>query len=212
MIILKNYITVLLLGLMLSFSKESNAQCLNDAWAWTGTLYNLNDIVSDVDGNDWICHTPNQSYRQPSGSSGNVAWTLLNNPCEEPSAPNVAATLVRANYCTTSFGVGTVNSNSGSTIISRGFVYGTTSNPNLEDDLVLLDASTAVGDEFEGLMEDLTPETDYYVRTFATNSEGATYGTEASFTTRALAECASDCDLACDISDPSLLDGRHSSG
>ena len=46
-----------------------------------------------------------------------------------------------------------------------------------------------------------TPETDYYIRTYATNAIGTTYGTEASFTTRATSECVADCNLACDMTD-----------
>ena len=202
--ILKNYITVILLGLMLSFSKESNGQCSNPAWDFSVyTSYSAGDVVSNG-GSDWTAIPSGQYYREPSSGSGSWGWTILNVTCSGPSAPFVDATLVRANYCTTSFGVGRISSDGDATITRRGFVYGTSSLPTIENDLVLVDASTAVGDEFEGLMENLTPETDYYVRTYAENTEGITYGTQATFTTRATSDCVADCDLACDVSTPGL--------
>ena len=96
---------------------------------------------------------------------------------------------------------GIITSDGGSAILERGFVFGTSSGPDLSNADVLVDAGTGTGDEFEGLMENLTPETDYYIRTYATNAIGTTYGTEASFTTRATSECVSDCNLACDMTD-----------
>ena len=59
-------------------------------------------------------------------------------------------------------------------------------------------------------MENLTPETDYYVRTYAENSEGRTYGTQASFTTRATSECVTGCELACDMTTPGLYNPTNS--
>ena len=40
---------------------------------------------------------------------------------------------MRANYCTTSFGVGTITSDGGSAILERGFVFGTSSGPDLSN-------------------------------------------------------------------------------
>ena len=200
---LKNYITVLLLGLLLSFSKETSAQCSNPAWNSANT-YSAGDIVSNG-GSDWTAGgTANQYFWEPSSGAGSFGWTILSVTCAGPSAPFVDATLVRANYCTTSFGIGRISSDGDATITRRGFVYGTSSLPTIENDLVLVDASTAVGDEFEGLMENLTPETDYYVRTYAENTEGITYGTQATFTTKATSDCVADCDLACDVTTPGL--------
>ena len=194
---------------MLAFLKESNGQCSNPAWDISNT-YSAGDIVSNG-GSDWTAGgTHNQYSWEPSSGAGSFGWTILNITCAGPSAPFVDATLVRANYCTTSFGIGRISSDGDATITRRGFVYGTTSLPTIENDLVLVDASTAVGDEFEGLMENLTPETDYYVRTYAENTEGITYGTQATFTTRATSDCVADCDLACDMTTPGLYNPTNS--
>lgn len=133
-------------------------------------------------------------------------WTEITPTCGI-SLPTFYDTQVRANYCTTAMPVGRIASKGGySSLSERGFVYGTSANPNYDDDQILQDAGFSVGDEFEGLMENLTPETTYYVRTFARNGSGISYGTEVEFTTRKLSECVSDCNLACDITTPSLLD------
>lgn len=203
MIFLKKLSLITIIALSIFFPKNSFAQCLNPAWNAAGA-YSAGDIVSD-NGKDWEAIPSGQHFRRPSSASGHHGWTEVSNPCASATAPIVAATEVRATYCTTSFGVGTITGNGGATITARGFVFGLSPGPTLNDDAVLLDAGTGTGDEFEGLMDDLTPETDYYIRTYATNSEGTTYGTETSFTTRATSDCISDCYLACDMTDASLL-------
>ncbi len=204
MTLLKKIFFITAIALTIFFPKNVIAQCLNPAWNASGT-YSAGDVVSD-DGKDWEAIPSGQYFRRPSGASGEYGWTEVSNPCASATAPVVDATLVRATYCNTSFGVGTITNNGGATITARGFVFSLTPNPTLTNDAVLLDAGTGVGDEFEGLMEDLTPETTYYIRTYATNSEGTTYGTETSFTTRATSDCVTECALACDMTDANLLD------
>tara|TARA_Y100000589_G_scaffold75216_1_gene68795 strand:- start:1084 stop:2646 length:1563 start_codon:yes stop_codon:yes gene_type:complete len=203
MILLKKISLTAIIVLSIFFPGNSFSQCLNPAWNAAGA-YSAGDIVSD-DGKDWEAIPSGQYFRRPSGAWGHVGWSEVSNPCASVTAPIVAATEVRGTYCTTSFGVGTVTAHGGATITARGFVFGLTSNPTLTGDAVLLDAGTGVGDEFEGLMENLTPETTYYIRTYATNSKGTTYGTETSFTTKATSDCVSDCYLACDMTDADLL-------
>ena len=190
---------------LLLVSNQANAQCSNPTFnplLW-GT-YSAGDIVVQG-GKDYIA-LPGGSYNWTPGTpAGATAWALHSDPCASPSGPTVAATEVRANYCTTSFAVGTITSDEGSAIIKRGFVFGTSTGPTIEFSDVLQDAGTGTGDEFEGLMENLTPETDYYVRTYAINGIDTTYGTEATFTTLATSDCVTDCDLACDMTDPGLL-------
>ena len=204
MTLLKKIFFITAIALTIFFPKNVLAQCLNPAWNASGT-YSAGDIVSE-DGKDWEAIPSGQYFWRPSGAYGHNGWTEVSNPCASATAPVVDATLVRGTYCNTSFGVGTITNDGGATLTARGFVFSLTPNPTLTDDAVLLDAGTGVGDEFEGLMEDLTPETTYYIRTYATNSEGTTYGTETSFTTRATSDCVTECALACDMTDANLLD------
>ncbi len=194
---------------LLLVSNQANAQCSYPEWTPCYPLPGCTWVTGDIasyDGKDWQLGSTAQGYREPGSLTGAAFWVEISNPCASPSGPTVAATEVRANYCTTSFAVGTITSDEGSAIIKRGFVFGTSTGPTIDSSDILVDAGTGTGDEFEGLMENLTPETDYYVRTFAINGIDTTYGTEATFTTLATSDCVTDCNLACDITDPSLTD------
>ena len=206
MILFRRIITTIVLGIFLLLSKSSVAQCTQPAW--DGNLYlsySSGDTVSN-DNRDWVAIPSGQFFREPSSATGHFGWTEISDPCASSTAPSVDSTEIRANYCRTSFAIGNIASDNGASITARGFVYGTTSGLDITNGNVLLDAGTGVGDEFEGLMENLTPETTYYVQTYATNSLGTTYGKETSFTTRADVDCVSECDLACDMTDSDLLD------
>lgn len=206
MIAIRKTSPILILVLFLCFTKKSNGQCSFDAWdigAWSS--YSAGDIVSN-DNKDYQAISGGSYQYEPSGSAGALGWTLLSDPCTGKTTPTLDATQVRGTYCTTSFGVGKITNNGDATITARGFVFSLSPDPNINDDAVLLDAGTGTGDEFEGLMDNLSPETTYYIKTYATNSEGTAYGTETSFTTRATADCEPNCLLACDMTDASLLD------
>ena len=209
MSLFKKLFSSLTIIILLSISKNITAQCLNPAWSGSGS-YVAGDIVS-YSGQDWVLGSTGQGWRIPGTITGPHFWVANPGACESPSPPTVASTEVRGTYCTTSFGVGTVTYDGGAAITARGFVFSLSPDPNLTVDAVLLDAGTGTGDEFEGLMDNLTPETTYYIKTYATNSFGTTYGTETSFTTRATADCEPNCALACDMTDASLLDPSESS-
>lgn len=76
---------------------------------------------------------------------------------------------------------GNITHTGGAAITARGVVYGTAPNPHLDDDPFTTDG-TGNG-SFTSLLTSLTPNTTYYVRSYATNSEGTSYGNEYSFTT-----------------------------
>ena len=64
----------------------------------------------------------------------------------------------------------------------QGFVYSTEIEPTLEDIQVNVN-----GDNISTTIEDLTPNTTYYVRSFLTNNLGDFYGNEMDFTTSEIA-------------------------
>jgi len=76
---------------------------------------------------------------------------------------------------------GTVSSDGGSGIIARGVVWGTSTNPTTSLNTKTSDG-TGVG-AFQSAITGLAPNTKYYVRAYATNSVGTSYGDELSFTT-----------------------------
>lgn len=65
-------------------------------------------------------------------------------------------------------------------VTERGFCYALTSAPTTADSKVAAGAGEGV---FSAVLEGLTPETKYYVRAYAVNSVGTSYGQTLSFTT-----------------------------
>ena len=76
--------------------------------------------------------------------------------------------------------VKTYASSPGTAITERGFYWGTNAEPTEEDNKVVLE--NEVGHKTKALMG-LTPNTTYYVKAYATNSEGTSYSEVVSFTT-----------------------------
>jgi len=75
---------------------------------------------------------------------------------------------------------GELTSHGGEESIARGFVYATTSNPTILNEKVEVGSGTG---SFSQSINGLTPNTKYYVRSYATNSAGTVYGNELFFTT-----------------------------
>ncbi len=76
---------------------------------------------------------------------------------------------------------GDVTDDGGAPVTARGVVYGTSPGPNVNDDMHTTDGSGE--GSFTSSLAGLTPSTTHYVRAYAINSEGTSYGEEVSFTT-----------------------------
>ena len=68
-------------------------------------------------------------------------------------------------------------------VTSRGFCYGTSSNPTISGQHTTNGSGTG---SFTGTLNGLTAGTTYYVRAYATNAVGTAYGSQTSFTALAL--------------------------
>ena len=77
---------------------------------------------------------------------------------------------------------GTISNDWSGTILGRGVVWATTTNPTTANNV--LNNGTSIG-SFTSNLTGLNPGTTYYVRAFVTTSLGTTYGNERSFTTSA---------------------------
>lgn len=103
-------------------------------------------------------------------------------PTPEPMAPQGVSTTSIAQI--THFGAlsgGSIASNGSAPVTARGIIWSTATNP-----VVNLSTKTSDGTgtgQFSSSMADLTPGTLYYVRAYATNNIGTTYGDEKTFTT-----------------------------
>lgn len=71
-------------------------------------------------------------------------------------------------------------------ITSYGFAYGTSSNPTTDDNAAQVGTTYgSTGTSFSKSLTGLTASTTYYVRPYATNGAGTSYGAQTSFTTLA---------------------------
>ncbi|MDP4276770.1 MAG: fibrobacter succinogenes major paralogous domain-containing protein [Bacteroidota bacterium] len=84
---------------------------------------------------------------------------------------------------------GVVTSDGGSNISVRGVCWNTSPYPTIENDTTIEVVGTG---PFTSLIKGLSPSTTYYVRAYATNSVGTTYGNEMSFTTLASSGTVTD--------------------
>lgn len=96
-------------------------------------------------------------------------------------APTVQTTSISAINTTIAVSGGNVTSDGGASVTSRGVVWGISQAPT-----VALSTKTSDGSgigTFVSTINGLTASTTYYVRAYATNSVGTSYGNEVSFTT-----------------------------
>lgn len=79
---------------------------------------------------------------------------------------------------------GNITSNGGTDINARGVVWNTSANPTISLSTKTTDG-TGIG-SFTSNITSLTAGTTYYLRAYATNSDGTAYGNEISFTTASI--------------------------
>ncbi len=97
------------------------------------------------------------------------------------SAPSVTTTQVTNVQQTTATGGGNVTNSGGATVTERGICWSTSHNPTTSGSHA--NSGTGTG-SFTVNMTGLTANTTYYVRAYAINSAGTSYGSEVSFTTQ----------------------------
>jgi len=95
--------------------------------------------------------------------------------------PKLTTTEATSITTTTATSGGNVTSDGGGTITARGVCWSTTTKPTA--DLTTKTTETGTTGVFTSNLSDLTSNTTYYVRAYATNSAGTSYGNEVSFTT-----------------------------
>jgi len=93
---------------------------------------------------------------------------------ETSSVDKISGTKAEAN--------GKVTSNGGEPLTSYGFAYGKSSSPTIEDNKWEV-GTTDLSGEYKGLISGLETSTKYYVRAYATNARGTSYGVNKDFTT-----------------------------
>lgn len=100
--------------------------------------------------------------------------------CDTPSLPIVETNDVINITGTSAVSGGLILSDGGSTIMNRGVCWSTGSNPTIKDSKTNDGAGAGA---FESQISLLNGSTRYYLRAYATNSDGTGYGMTMSFTT-----------------------------
>ena len=109
-----------------------------------------------------------------------VISSLLVSSCKKANLPSVTTATVTRIEQTNAYGGGQINNDGGAHISKMGVCWSTAPDPTISDNKT--SDSTTVG-LFTSHLTGLTPSTVYYVKAYATNSEGTAYGDEVSFTT-----------------------------
>ena len=100
---------------------------------------------------------------------------------EQTTAPTVETSAVTQITETSAVVGGNVTSDGGASVTERGVVYSTSANPTTANSKVTSGNGTG---SFTCNLTGLQPNTTYYVRAYAVNSIGTSYGEEVSFTTK----------------------------
>ncbi len=146
-----------------------------------------NDIITPAQGLIVYCSNCG-TVGEAQVFNGN-AWT---NICGSPALgikPTITTTTVSDIATSNAKSGGTIVSNGGDNITVSGVVWSTSTNPTTA--LTTKTTNGTVTGSFTSTMAGLAPATTYYVRAYATNSIGTSYGAEESFTI-ASAPVASD--------------------
>jgi hypothetical protein len=122
----------------------------------------LNGLLSAFDGVGWV----NISLSNPSGT-----------------VPTVSTHPISSFGFSSATTTGTVLSDGGAPILSRGICYSTSPNPNISNNI-----TQPVGGlgQFSELLTGLDTGTTYFLRAYATNVNGTAYGNQVSFTTKSV--------------------------
>jgi len=130
--------------------------------------------------------TPNTQYYVRAYATNSVGTAYGNEvsfTSSEQVAPTVTTTAATNILLTTATVGGNVTSDGGATVTARGVCWSTTAGPDITGTKTSDGTGTGV---FTSDLSGLTPATTYYIRAYASNSVGTSYGTELTFTTAAM--------------------------
>ena len=105
--------------------------------------------------------------------------------------PTVVSSPISQITETTAVAGGEVTSDGGAEVTARGVCWSISSNPTIENDKTIDGEGVGL---FQSNLSDLSQNTTYYVKAYATNSEGTSYGQEVSFTTLEIVDDEDDAD------------------
>jgi len=146
-------------------------QPLIDSSQLTKVIDESGGFIQEIPGIGWVNtignFTPGEGY-----------YIKVNQNCSlsvGADLPLVTTDIMTNITSTTATVIGNVSSDQGATVTARGVCWSTNTNPTLSDNYTL--NGTGAG-TFSSDITGLTANTQYYVRSYATNSIGTSYGNE----------------------------------
>lgn len=128
-------------------------------------------------------HSQVVSFNYSGKSSGSVSLTLKMTKVEL-TAPSVSTSTSAENIKQDSFEIkGNITKTGGSQITSYGHCWSTSQNPTIADSKTDLGSTNATG-SFTSSITGLAVNTTYYVKAYATNAYGTSYGEQVAITTQ----------------------------
>lgn len=147
------------------------------------------------DAVDYGTHTQIVSVAYKGKTSGTLSLTIQMQKVKQ-SAPAVTINAAAEDITQNGFTIqGELTATGGAVVTSYGHCWGLTQNPTVENNKTDNGSTTDIG-SFKSVVNELTPGTTYYVRTYATNQYGTAYSQQIAVTTQDVASNKWDGNIA----------------
>jgi len=166
-------------GTLLTIDNDQTLE-LDGVWFYAGTKDATYNVTKNVDTGEITFTNSGGSFNGPdyeNDTYNRIHWSGF-------SAPTVTTDAVTNITSTTATSGGNVTADGGSSVTARGICWSINADPTLADDFTIDGLGIGV---FVSSLTGLDPDTHYYVRAYATNAVGTSYGNEVEFTTSTVA-------------------------
>ncbi len=148
--------------------------------SYVQTNYPSPHLVNTVGNSNWVGSLGTGTAGLTNGVNTETAITIIEYVAA--TAPTVTTAAVSSISTTTATGSGNITSLGSSNPTAYGVCWSTSTNPTTSNSVVNNGTATTTG-AFTAAITALNPGTTYYVRAYATNTAGTSYGSEVSFVT-----------------------------
>ncbi len=152
---------------------------------WSGTLGDGNNYLefwttsTDVKADEFVTRYVTDYNNDNESWDATYIYTYTGGGSSNPTVTTQANTDTIASSST---GHGDIVDLGDAAVTEHGHVWSTSQTPDTSDSKTTLGAKPQVG-QFESFLTGLTPGTTYYIRAYATNSNGTSYGSQVSIGT-----------------------------